>query len=80
MSAPLLSRGQVIGLVTTWRAHVNGLFTQSELEFLVSVARQIAIAIESARLYLETERRAEEMATLAKWAGIFPPPWTWTPC
>lgn len=65
MCAPLISRGQTIGLMTVWRPHADGLFSQSELEFLISVARQAAIAIESARLYLETQRRANEMAALA---------------
>ena len=32
----------------------------------VSIARQAAIAIESGRLYLETQRRAQEMAALAE--------------
>ena len=36
------------------------------LDFLVSVARQTTIAIESARLYLETQRRAQEMSALAE--------------
>jgi signal transduction histidine kinase/CheY-like chemotaxis protein len=64
MSAPLISRGQIIGLLTVWRPWVDGLFTQADLDFLVSVARQTAIAIESARLYLETQRRAREMSAL----------------
>ena len=42
------------------------MFTQAELDFLVSVARQTTIAIESARLYLETQRRANEMSALAE--------------
>ncbi len=66
MSAPLVSRGQTIGLVTVWRPHSEGLFTQSDLDFLISVARQTAIAIESARLYLETQRRAREMSALVE--------------
>ncbi len=66
MSSALISRGQIIGLVTVWRRHVDGMFSQTELDFLVSVARQAAIAIESARLYLETQRRANEMAALAE--------------
>jgi len=65
MSAPLISRGQTIGIVTVWRPWVDGLFTQADLDFLVSVARQTAIAIESARLYLETQRNAFQMATIA---------------
>ena len=66
MSAPLVSRGQVVGAMTVWRKCAEGLFTQAELDFLVSVARQAAIAIESARLYVETERRADQMAVVAE--------------
>jgi GAF domain-containing protein/DNA-binding response OmpR family regulator len=64
MAAPLTSRGQTIGIITVWRPHTDSLFTQADLDFLVSVARQTAIAIESARLYLETQRRAREMSAL----------------
>ncbi len=64
MSAPLISRGQIIGLITVWRSWSEGAFTQPDLDFIVSVARQTAIAIESARLYLETQRRAREMSAL----------------
>ncbi|MBN1402236.1 MAG: response regulator, partial [Anaerolineae bacterium] len=49
-----------------WRAREHGLFVQPELDFLVSLARQAAIAIESARLYMETERRAHQMAVVAE--------------
>ncbi|MBN1453428.1 MAG: GAF domain-containing protein [Anaerolineales bacterium] len=64
MVAPLTSRGQVIGVIGVWRPHSDKLFTQPDLDFLVSVARQTSIAIESARLYLETQRRAREMSAL----------------
>ena len=66
MLAPLISRGRVIGVMSVYRDRDQGLFTQLELDFLVSLARQAAIAIESARLYAETERRATEMAALAE--------------
>ena len=66
MIAPLISRGRVIGIMSVYRDRDQGLFTQLELDFLVSLARQAAIAIESARLYAETERRATEMAALAE--------------
>jgi GAF domain-containing protein/CheY-like chemotaxis protein len=66
MSAPLISRGQTIGMINVWRPWVDGLFTQPDLDFIVSVARQTAIAIESARLYLETQRRAREMSALVE--------------
>jgi len=65
MGAPLISRGQTIGGIMVWRQQPDHPFSQSDLDFLVSVARQTAIAIESARLYLETQRRASEMSALA---------------
>ena len=51
--------------MAVWRVRDQGLFVASELEFLVSLARQAAIAIESTGAYAETERRATEMAALA---------------
>ena len=66
MLAPLISRGQTIGVMTVYRDRSQGQFTQLELDFLVSLARQAAIAIESARLYTETESRASQMAALAE--------------
>ncbi|NJD57803.1 MAG: GAF domain-containing protein, partial [Anaerolineae bacterium] len=66
MVAPLISRGKVMGVMSVYRDRDQGTFTQLELDFLVSLARQAAIAIESARLYTETERRATEMAALAE--------------
>ncbi|NJC98683.1 MAG: response regulator [Anaerolineae bacterium] len=64
MGAPLISRDQIIGGIMIWREHPDPVFSQPDLDFLVSVARQTAIAIESARLYLETQRRAREMSAL----------------
>ena len=69
MCAPLISRNKMIGMTAVWRANAEGLFTQAELDLLVSLARQAAIAIESARLYMETERRASQMATIAEVGG-----------
>ena len=66
MVAPLISRERVIGIVTVWRLRERGLFNSTDLQFLENIARQSAIAIESARLYLETQRRASEMAVLAE--------------
>ncbi|MBI1879520.1 MAG: GAF domain-containing protein, partial [Chloroflexi bacterium] len=65
--APLISREKVIGVMILWRDRlISGLFTQDDLDFLVGLAQQAAIAIENARLYRESQRRAEEMAALAE--------------
>lgn len=60
---PLTLRDQVIGVMTVWRnKREHGAFTQNDLDFTVGLARQAAIAIQNARLFEETERRARESA------------------
>ena len=58
--APLLSKGQVIGVMALNRIGERR-FVQADLDFLVSLTQQAAIAIENARLY-EATRQAEAEA------------------
>ncbi|HLO13391.1 MAG TPA: GAF domain-containing protein, partial [Anaerolineales bacterium] len=64
MGVPILSGNEVTGLLAVWRAGQGKEFVASELEFLTSLARQAAIAIQNARLFKQTQTRAEELATL----------------
>ena len=64
MGVPILSANKVTGLMAVWRAGRGREFNQGELDFLTSLARQAAIAIQNARLFKESEIRAEELATL----------------
>jgi PAS domain S-box-containing protein len=64
MGVPILSLDRVTGLLAVWRAGQGNEFTPAELDFLTSLARQAAIAIQNARLFEETETRAEELAIL----------------
>ena len=58
---PLTLRDQVIGVLTVWRnKSEHGAFTQNDLDFTIGLGRQAAIAIQNARLFKETERRARE--------------------
>ncbi|HLF73424.1 MAG TPA: GAF domain-containing protein [Anaerolineales bacterium] len=66
MSAPLILRGKSIGVINAWRPKENGLFNESELNFLVSIAHQASICIESGRLFQETRRQAQEAAAIAE--------------
>ncbi len=59
MAAPLLAGEQVIGMMTVWREGGDE-FTQPELEFLVGLSRQGAIAIQNARLFAETQQARED--------------------
>ncbi|MDQ2999147.1 MAG: ATP-binding protein, partial [Chloroflexota bacterium] len=68
MVAPLVTRKQVIGLMTVWRAFAHTPFTPADLNFLVGLARQATIAIENARLFEETQqaRQAADAANVTK--------------
>ncbi|HTS14519.1 MAG TPA: GAF domain-containing protein, partial [Candidatus Sulfotelmatobacter sp.] len=67
MAAPLLARGTVVGLMAVWRSEEAPPFTEADLEFLVSLSQQAAIAIENARLF-EDARLAQEAAEQANQA------------
>ena len=66
MSAPLILRGKTIGAINAWRDRSNGLFNEFELNFLVSIAHQTSMSIESIRLFKETIRRAQEAHAIAE--------------
>jgi response regulator RpfG family c-di-GMP phosphodiesterase len=66
MSSPLILRGKPIGVINAWRQKENGLFNESELSFLVGIAHQVSICIESGRLFQETSRQAQEAAAIAE--------------
>jgi PAS domain S-box-containing protein len=53
MGVPFLSADTVTGLMAVWRTGESKEFAPAELEFLTSLARQAAIAIENARLFNE---------------------------
>jgi GAF domain-containing protein/CheY-like chemotaxis protein/HPt (histidine-containing phosphotransfer) domain-containing protein len=64
MAAPLLARGRVIGMTGVWRTAPAPLFTDDDLNFLVGLSQQAAIAIENARLFAEV-KEAREVADAA---------------
>ena len=68
MVAPLIVRGEPVGVLTLYRWVSDGQFTQVDLDFLSGLARQAAIAVENVRLLEEAQqaRQAAEAATRAK--------------
>jgi signal transduction histidine kinase/CheY-like chemotaxis protein len=59
MVAPLLAGEKLNGMMVIWREGGQE-FTQPELEFLIGLSRQAAIAIQNARLFAETQKAREE--------------------
>ncbi len=63
MVAPLLAGKKVKGVMAVWRTSGEP-FNESQLEFLVGLSLQATVAIENARLFAESEKRATELATI----------------
>jgi signal transduction histidine kinase/ActR/RegA family two-component response regulator len=63
IGAPLIVKGLVIGYLTLDHAQPDA-YTQEDVRIAQTLARQVAVAIENARLYTETRRWAEEQAAL----------------
>ena len=59
MVAPLLLEARAMGGLAVWRNPQDSVFSQADLDFLVGLARQAAIAIENARLFSEVERQKQ---------------------
>jgi len=73
MVAPLLGRSGVSGMMTVWRSgRGRQPFTDSDLNFLVGLSQQAAIAIDNAQLFgeLRDAREAAEAANQAKSAFL----------
>jgi GAF domain-containing protein len=68
MAAPILSQEKLNGLLVIWRVGSDKRFSETELEFLESLAQQAALAVENARLFEETQVRAEELTILNQMA------------
>jgi PAS domain S-box-containing protein len=63
IGVPLESRGVMLGTLCGFRKEA-GPFGESALPLLQTIGRQVGFAIENARLFQQTELRAEEMAAL----------------
>jgi len=72
MVAPLVGRGGVIGMMAVWRPVSAPAFTPNDLDFLVGLSQQAAVAIDNARLFADANeaRRAADDANQAKSAFL----------
>ncbi|HZM25531.1 MAG TPA: GAF domain-containing protein, partial [Anaerolineales bacterium] len=68
MVAPLIASNRPIGVISVYKDRTAGTFSQVDLDFLVGLGRQAAIAIENSRLFDEAQsaRAAAEQANKAK--------------
>ena len=66
MGVPMTIGAQVIGTLSMQSTTIPFLFGEYELDLLSSIAGQAAIAIQNARLFGETQRRASQLQTAAE--------------
>jgi hypothetical protein len=64
LSVPLHVRGQVIGVLDTYKPVEAGQWTPEEVALLERIAEELDPALEGARLYQDTQRRAAREQTL----------------
>jgi GAF domain-containing protein/anti-sigma regulatory factor (Ser/Thr protein kinase) len=69
LGVPLISQGQVIGVLSVqdFRA---GAFGSQDLQFLSTLANQLAVAMENARLFREREQQVDQLALLNRVAML----------
>ena len=59
ISVPLIGKGQMIGVIEAF-SKVDGPFTEADLDILIGLANQIAVAIDNAYLYRAVRQEALE--------------------
>jgi GAF domain-containing protein/CheY-like chemotaxis protein len=65
LGVPILVGDRAIGVISVQSTTREGRFSESDARLLSTIAANVGVAIQNARLYQETHRRAEEMAALA---------------
>ncbi|MDE3091791.1 MAG: GAF domain-containing protein, partial [Chloroflexota bacterium] len=63
LAVPMLLGDKLVGVISV-QAYRPNAYTPAEQELLSTIADTVAIAVENARLFEETARRAEQLATL----------------
>lgn len=66
LGVPVIAGQEAIGVLSVQSAVEEGRFDEDDLRLLSTIAANVGSALQNARLYQETQRRATEMAALAE--------------
>jgi PAS domain S-box-containing protein len=66
LGVPMLVGERVLGVISVQSVDMPNLYDSQDREILTAIASQAAIAVENARLFQESQRRAQEMSALAE--------------
>ena len=64
LATPIKYRDQVIGLLDLQETDEPRQWTEDEVALVQAISDQVGLALENARLFADTQRRAEQMATV----------------
>ncbi|HEY3266343.1 MAG TPA: SpoIIE family protein phosphatase [Armatimonadota bacterium] len=64
MSAPILTKFDVLGVLNVARSSSNRPYTNQDLQLLTTLAGQVSLSVENARLFEAVNRRNEELSVL----------------
>ncbi|HEX5015900.1 MAG TPA: GAF domain-containing protein [Candidatus Limnocylindrales bacterium] len=65
LGVPILTGESAIGVISVQSTTQEGRFGEADARLLATIAANVGVAIQNARLYQEAHRRADEMAALA---------------
>ena len=65
LGVPIISGERAIGVISVQSTSTEGRFGEADARLLSTIAANVGVAVQNARLYDETRRRADEMAALA---------------
>ncbi len=65
LGVPIMAGERSLGVISVQSTTQDGRFTEADARLLSTIAANVGVAVENARLYAETRRRANEMAALA---------------
>jgi len=65
LGVPIFSNKQAIGVISVQSVEQEGKFNEDDMRLLTTLASNVGVAIDKARLYEETQRRALEAAAIA---------------
>jgi two-component sensor histidine kinase len=66
LAVPILARGETLEGALNVRTRDPRAFTQAEVDLLMTIAGQVALSIEHAKLYAQAQRRVVELEALAR--------------
>src|SRR3954447_1313074 len=66
LGVPIILAGEATGVISVQSAQAEGRFGPADVELLSTLAANVGVAVNNARLYREAERRVGEMAAVAE--------------